>query len=893
MQGFNGLRGFVREGLPLLADVLDGRRMRRDVKAIVGTDRWNSFDRFHDTADYLVSRFAAGGNPVERYAVPTSGPDGSGRWVVQQASDVVSATLDIVAPITRRIVDFSKNPWQVVQWSAATSRAGVECDLVVVDEWSHLQGMRAGALRGKWILTRLGLWHRAHEFVRTGAEGVLTAPPLGSSFGGRPREPQLPDATEWLKLGWGGLPMEHAGMSLVALALSPNEGERLRALLVRYGGLRIHARVDIRRYVGTHDLVSGLVLGADEPTEEVWALAHSAEPGAADNASGVATGLAAAAGLERLIRAGRLPRPRRSIRFLAGYECYSFFHYLEHVPRWQPPLAGLVVDTVGHRPQHCRGRLNWHATLPASAGFVNTVGIDVIRPALRLINPGYRLVVEPFVSTEDTLVGDPKYGFPCPWLNSHYRARGVPFNAYHTSADQPALLSPQGLELAALIAAGYLYYLADADSRDVADMARRHTAVISAELKRGDNPNDRFRAERLAVQHGVALQRLERWMWGGDRTALLAQLEAMRTEVRARADACPAPRSRRVPFGRGGDRVVVRTRMLAPDIENLAPEIRQRLVGSGLGREPLFWADGRRSVADIARLEKGAEAPAASAAFNAYFESLQSAGFVRLVPRDQQINAARLRRDLRALGLKAGMDVMVHSSLSRIGVVAGGADAVIDALLAVIGPQGTLLMPSFNHGLAALYNPMTTPTTNGAIPDAFWRRFAAHRSLHGTHAVAAIGPRAEAYVEGHLEAGVWGPDSPIGRLVRARGWILCLGVTPASATVQHVAEIDVPCGCLSAFEGRDVVIGADGIRHEVPGLLWRQGPCPIPLARMEHTLKHSTNGRQGAVGAAPSSLFRADALWRIRRRHLTPVCPTCPVRPDPHWKAGERRRRTV
>ena len=61
-------------------------------------------------------------------------------------------------------------------------------------------------------------------------------------------------------------------------------------------------------------------------------------------------------------------------------------------------------------------------------------------------------------------------------------------------------------------------------------------------------------------------------------------------------------------------------------------------------------------------------------------------------------------------------------------------------------------MPSFNHR-AQVYNPMTTPTTNGAIPDALWRLPQAERSVHPTHAVAAIGPRAAHYCSEHLDVG--------------------------------------------------------------------------------------------------------------------------------------------
>jgi ABC-type transport system substrate-binding protein len=48
------------------------------------------------------------------------------------------------------------------------------------------------------------------------------------------------------------------------------------------------------------------------------------------------------------------------------------------------------------------------------------------------------------------------------------------------------------------------------------------------------------------------------------------------------------------------------------------------------------------------------------------------------------VTPRRLLRDLHALGVRPGMDVMVHSSLSKIGHVVGGAEAVVDALLAAV-----------------------------------------------------------------------------------------------------------------------------------------------------------------------------------------------------------------
>ncbi len=204
--------------------------MLRDVRTLVTTDRLNSFEGFLRTARAIRAMYRRGGVSTEVITIPTGPADGSGSWVIQEAGDVRDAAVDVVSPVRRRIADFSRNPWCVVQWSAGTKRGGVTSELVVIDSWDDLRAAGEGSLRGRMILTSLSPWHAAHEFARTGADGILASVPNGTGFGMTPRARQLPDATEWTKLGWGGLPMEHAGCRLVAIAVSPRTGVWLRAL---------------------------------------------------------------------------------------------------------------------------------------------------------------------------------------------------------------------------------------------------------------------------------------------------------------------------------------------------------------------------------------------------------------------------------------------------------------------------------------------------------------------------------------------------------------------------------------------------------------------------------------------------------------------------------------
>ena len=82
---------------------------------------------------------------------------------------------------------------------------------------------------------------------------------------------------------------------------------------------------------------------------------------------------------------------------------------------------------------------------------------------------------------------------------------------------------------------------------------------------------------------------------------------------------------------------------------------------------------------------------------------------------DRPATTRSLTAEFRSLGLAEGMTVIVHSSLSRLGWIAGGARAVVDALLGAIGNAGTLVMPTHSGDLSdpALWS-------NPPVPESWW-----------------------------------------------------------------------------------------------------------------------------------------------------------------------------
>jgi len=215
---------------------------------------------------------------------------------------------------------------------------------------------------------------------------------------------------------------------------------------------------------------------------------------------------------------------------------------------------------------------------------------------------------------------------------------------------------------------------------------------------------------------------------------------------------------------------------------------------------------------------------------------------------------------------------------------------VIDALTDAVGPDGTLMMPSFNHGRAygkngpGYYDPTETRTTNGAVPELFWRLPGVRRSIHPTHAFAAQGPRAAGYIDLHHRTLTTGHDSPLGKLWHDGGWCLFIGVDYRSNTFHHVVETVTRAPCLGYRTQAYPVRLPGGRMVEARSWSWRETACPLNDKR-KYAKRMAPYERRVTVGASTLVLFRLDDCYRVDSEMLAggtdecPGCPDCPVRP--------------
>ena len=178
---------------------------------------------------------------------------------------------------------------------------------------------------------------------------------------------------------------------------------------------------------------------------------------------------------------------------------------------------------------------------------------------------------------------------------------------------------------------------------------------------------------------------------------------------------------------------------------------------------------------------------------------------------DTPVTVHSLMDDFSALGLTSGMTVIVHSSLSSLVWVCGGPVAVIHALEEVLGPGGTLVMPTHSTDLSdpsewgnpsvprswwkpiresmPAYDPHLTPTRNmGAIAERFRKGKDVLRSSHPHFSFCVWGAHAtEVVADQPLDFGM-GEGSPLAKIYALDGWVLLLGVGNSNNTSLHLAE---------------------------------------------------------------------------------------------------------
>jgi hypothetical protein len=294
---------------------------------------------------------------------------------------------------------------------------------------------------------------------------------------------------------WGHLDTwrDHAFAFMVSPARAREWQERLR----RGEPVRLRARVEAGRSPGSYLIPTALIPGVDHSREIVFSchLDHPS-PGANDNASGCAGVLESARLLKRLVAEGRLPQPKRTIRFIWPCEVECTIALLNARPEFASrTLATIHLDMIGGDTEKTKSILRVEGSPPSLPSFVDDVAFEIAKwvnaQSLKFADTGSG--DWPLVDSEGSkralqaMVGGFSEGSDhTVWAEGSWRVPVIyvadwPDRYIHTQRDVPDNLDPTKLKRAIFIAASAGWYLANIGQDEVPALER---AMYAESLER-------------------------------------------------------------------------------------------------------------------------------------------------------------------------------------------------------------------------------------------------------------------------------------------------------------------------------------------------------------------------------------------------------------------------
>lgn len=648
--------------LALLHESLSGELAKEYVIGITRSHRIQGSRGYREAGQFVLERLRSFGYGEKEAWVESFPSDGKIRYQTWQSPsgwDITSAELRMLEPREERIVGYPEIAMSVITYSNA---GDATAELVWVGRGTSDADYQGKDVRGKFVLAT-GYGGSVHRLavLKYGAKAVVC-------YLDDERAAEYPDMLQYTGM-WPKT--EELASTTFGFNLTNRQGERLRGLLASGKRVVLRGRVEGRGLEPYEmDVVVARIAGTDTAAGELVFSAHLDHPkeSANDNASGSAAILDIARSLRELIDAGRLPRPKRSLRFLWVPEWYGTMAYIDAHPEMTGPelggrvLANMNLDMVGENTELLHSKLILTRTPSSLPSCVNDVVENMVRAVDRLdvrtprgSLSAFNYRITPYAGGSDHMMFIDR------------KIPGVMFShdpdyTHHTSEDTPDKVDPVELERCEIIAAGTLWHLANLDDRQAEDLARLAHANALGRLGR-----EVRRAHRIAepspsaavdlgaaqniIDHGYreAAGALGSVLHFNDAPGVRTLVERLRLELEgvfrsssvmpsvlfpSGADAAPraaaSPMERRVPVRLTRGPLDFGLPESALPAAEAAWYATSAFTMSGEQRfEVVNFIDGRRTVAEIARALGAAGPPVTTAVVHRYLEDLAKAKTIR------------------------------------------------------------------------------------------------------------------------------------------------------------------------------------------------------------------------------------------------------------------------
>ena len=636
-----------------IAAEISGASAKRTVEALSLHHRMRGSEGYRAAAETIRDRMRAYGlDEVGIVSLPADGKIFYGTQRSRPAWNASFAELWERKPAgtgwrdAERVASWADQPITLAQ-DSVSGRADAE--LVDVGAGSSPADYEGKAVRGKLVLTssqpsavaRLAVTER-------GAAGIVSwAQNQRSAWWGEDES----------LVRWGHLDTWED--PAFAFMVSPARARAWQARLAKGETVRLRAEVKAGRTPGAYLIPTGVIPGEDRSKEILFSchLDHPS-PGANDKASGCAGILEIARTLDRLIGEGRLPKPKRTLRFIWPCEIECTISLLNARPEYASrTLATVHLDMIGGNSDITRGTLGVEGSPPSLPSFVSDVGFALARwvddqsrrfaergeAAFPLLDPEgtknpLRARIGGFSEGSDHQV----------WAEGSWRIPVIyvsdwPDLYIHTDKDVPGNLDATKMKRAMFIAAAsawYLANLADQGRDELLALIDAQSMVLSAESKR------RLAAMRAmkASRQEMGIEELRHARFGGALEQSITRFGLKPPPTQSRFDSTLFP----VPEPEPGDEIVYsRTPELKGPMDGFGyswlddhlkraglakPALLARESlwdGPSFGYETLNLVDGRRDVGDIRDILAVTVGPAPGEEVRAYLAALERLGVVR------------------------------------------------------------------------------------------------------------------------------------------------------------------------------------------------------------------------------------------------------------------------
>lgn len=606
-----------------IAEETSGEGAKRTVDQITLYHRTRASGPFRAAAEHIRDQLRGEGYAEARIReYPADGTTMFGTQKSRLAWEAESAELwetDAEGKRLRRLADWASIPLSLAQ-DSVTGEARTQ--LIDVGEGTTEADYAGRDVRGRLVLTDsqpqaiVGL-----AVGKLGAAGIVSYAPNQRSA--------------WWKedaslVRWGHLPsFPEAGEETFAFMISLAEARALQQRMAAGETIHLDARVRATRRVGVYSLVEAVLPGSDPAVsaEQIVLTCHldHPRPGANDNASGCAAILEVARTLKRLVDQGRVPAPRRSIRFVFPAEIEGSLIYLNAHPELAARIrANLHMDMVGGDAQTravyriSTGPFSLPSFMPelgaALAEFVNTHSLayastGTANPFALVAPEGDKGPLQ--AEVEGLSMGSDHDVF----REGSWRIPGLylhdwPDRYIHTHADTVARIDPTKLKRSAFIGAVAAFYLADFGEEDVPALLalieqgslRRASELLVARQGRSDDEAAAITRAHWAHEAGI-VDSIEPFapLKAGQRERAMSFLRGLAAQLGGVAPAPPATGALATVYARNP---ALRGTMDGfgysyLDAQLGAPARAALPLQGAQAYEALNLVDGRRSVAEI------------------------------------------------------------------------------------------------------------------------------------------------------------------------------------------------------------------------------------------------------------------------------------------------------